>query len=356
MAAAFTPKEIFEHSLRKIEVVEGGIAKAGVDLTNMGSLPIMKSPSSIDFPDLGMAIIAGVIGGLISSSEGVDKFLNNIHDEASASNPKSFFGKVLHHQGDSIDQLPGTGKFLDREGLPAGVRFHRLFFGHDVFSASNDNPVYQLVKQHGVPRGALQVVRHLTADTCSKQGLPIPFSSFLDTHSAGKLNNWLAVWSDQVAQGSGLKSPQVFGHMFALRMQDILAQGLTWAICLSYIKIRGIKDEIRASEIKLIAYTTNFFTNCIVGAAKYGVPYISWPALAMVLKELYTFFKLNYADLKHLEKLTTEIVCENERLERTVFLTGSTLKTYSNGKDYIKELDSSYKSFNRLTNVFEEDF
>ncbi len=51
-------------------------------------------------------------------------------------------------------------------------------------SLTPHNPFAMMIEQEGsVSGGALQATRHLMADTFSKQGLPFPFSSYLDTQT-----------------------------------------------------------------------------------------------------------------------------------------------------------------------------
>ena len=61
--------------------------------------------------------------------------------------------------------------------------FHRLLFGHDVLATGKGlipfNPFTLMFEQQGLA-GVLQAARHLIADTMSKQGLPVPGSSFFD--------------------------------------------------------------------------------------------------------------------------------------------------------------------------------
>ena len=109
-------------------------------------------------------LVFGFIGGAISNSEQLKDFLDNIHTDASSNNLKTFLGKFFHHKGDNIDHTTRGGKDF-------ASYLHRLYGGHDPFSIGHgDNPFILLVKQYGIPKGILQAVMHLVADTFSKQG------------------------------------------------------------------------------------------------------------------------------------------------------------------------------------------
>jgi hypothetical protein len=132
-------------------------------------------------------------------------------------------------------------------------------------------------------------------------------------------------------------------------MQDILSQGITWGLCTAHIKIAGIKDEVRATQMRLTAYSVSFFTHATIGMVRQGgVPYINWPTFGMMMKELYKLFRLNYKQIKELEQVTTKIIHSNINLERQVFATGMTLTSYQNGQGYIQELQQQDRLFKEL--------
>lgn len=353
---------VLEHSLRQLAELEQSLSQVEVDLANLHHLDLGLIESNMDGPDVGLALIYGVLGGIFASNEAIRKFLDSIHTDASSKRPESFLGKLLHHRGDWIDKVEmpdGTFKFVNRLGQETGPFLHRVLFGHDPFSLSGDNPFIVLSKQYGILRGTLQVFRHLVADTFSKQGLPIPFHSFFDhQNSDGKLTNWLIDIAKQTKASTGtrLNSQQVFGELFTIHMQDILSMGLTWGLCTAHIKIRGIEDKVRASQIRIVAYAATFFTQVTVGMAKNGgVPYINWPALSLLLKEIYGFLKLNWGEIKQLERVTEQVVLKNAELERTVFATGASLQTHADGRGYWQELTRGTRNVQSLTDLFDEE-
>jgi hypothetical protein len=358
---SITIDKLFESSSKQIKSLENELAIAGFNDRILEIADSERSESSLEIADIGFTMMAGLLGGVLNNNKWLHDTLESYHNDSAAYKPKSKIGKILHHKGDYIDKFPTeNGKMYVNRDFQESTEvfgFHRLFFGHDIFSLSKDNPLYVLVGQYGFLKGILQVVRHLLADTFSKNGLPLPFSSWLDYEKEGKLSNWIKTWSEQMSKGSSLKADQVYERAFTIHMHDVLTQGLTFVLCLSYIWLRGVSDEFRKSQIKIVAYTACFYTNCFTGIVKYGVPYVNWPTLSMLLKELFHFARLNYKDLKRLEKITDALTEKNVSLENTVMLTGSSLVSYQDGTGYIAELDKGFDSLSKLTDGFdEEDF
>lgn len=353
---------LLEKSFHDLDRLQNNLEKVKVDLTNIATLPKEAITSNLHISDIVFTITAGVVGGTFSSSKKVSELLDKVHEYSSDKN--AFFGKIFHHVGDHIDKPNGV-KFLTRNGDNPEVPFHRVLFGHDVFSNASDNPFIVSAKQYGILRGLLQAVRHLIADTFSKQGLPIPGHSYFDfLKESGGTGNYLIEITKRITKDAKLANPDVdtvkyseaFNHLFTLRAQDIVSQGLTWGLCLGYFKVSGIKDKVRQSQIKILAYFISLFTNFFVGMSKTGgVPYINWATLTILIKEFVNFYRLNWLELKHLEKITANIVKENQEIEALVFSTGTDLISYETGLSYIQEIKKQEKLYEDLINIFEED-
>lgn len=324
------------------------------DIMNVDNLLPEASASSMDATDIMMIFLAGFIGGAFSSSQKIEDIFHQIHDGASAKNPKGFLEKLLHHAGDEIDK---GGQYITRRGDSPEFGLHRLFFGHDLLSVHSDNPLLVMAKQHGVLKGVLQLFRHLIADTFSKQGLPLPGHSFLDfTKANGKTGNYLVELTKNLSSGTDVRHLEAFNHLFTIRMQDVVSQGLAWAIITTYIMLRGIEDKIRISQLKFCTYIISFFTNAVSGMIKTGgLPYINWVTLGLIIKEGINFFKLNYQEIRQLEAKTSEIVNKNIELEKSVFATGANIKTFENADEYFESVRKEKDAFDDLTNFFEED-
>ena len=91
------------------------------------------------------------------------------------------------------------------------------------------NPFELMYQQKGL-MGIVQAVRHLLADTMSKQGLPVPGSSHLDTEREGgrpwnRIIDWVQGLSIE-AGGDKKMAQEIYSHMFTIRAQDIAAGGL----------------------------------------------------------------------------------------------------------------------------------
>ncbi|MFD1886732.1 hypothetical protein [Paenibacillus wenxiniae] len=351
---------IFKNSLIQLDQLEHHIQSTKKSILNISSLEVDNSPSELDGYDYAFSLVFGVLGGVFSSNKKIETMLDRIHTDSSKLNPKTLLGRLLQHNGDEIDQaiMPsGLKSFINRDGISRPeIGFHRLMRGHDPFSKSGDNPFQLLCNQHGLLKGILQVFRHLTADTFSKQGLPIPFHSFFDYEKEGKLSNWLLKVTKDSVKGNNVNQVTAFNHIFTVRMQDIASQGLLYALCEAYFLAREIKDDIRKTQLRIITYTSGFLTHGITGMARQsGVPYINWPMLSMLMKEMCVFLRLNYQEIKAMERITASIIDENKLLERQVFETGKSLISYSDGSGYIRELQKQDTIFEDLVDFFEEE-
>ncbi len=190
--------------------------------------------------------------------------------------------------------------FKARDRQNAYAIFHRLLGGHDIYATGKTlaphNPFAMMIEQEGsVLAGVLQATRHLLADTFSKQGLPIPFSSYLDTatEDGRPWNKIVDIVQELSVESIGNKQQveAIYSHMFALRAQDFAGGGAVLALTSAYIKARGIEDEIRKTQIRLVSYALSFFAQAAMGAVKQnGVPYINYPGGDAVAKELVSLF------------------------------------------------------------------
>lgn len=332
--------------------LENNLAKTKKYIFNINNIKVEKSQSSLTIEDILICIIAGFLGGALSSSKDIERIFANIHDNSSK-NTKTFLEKLLYHAGDEIDK---GGNYITRKGDKPEFGFHRLFFGHDILSIKGDNPLMLMIEQYGIVKGITQLLRHLIADTFSKQGLPLPGHSFLDyTKTNGRTGNYLINLTKHLNKGSNIGHLGAFNHLFSIRMQDILAQGLTWGIITSYIKAMKIQDKIRISQLKFSAYSISFFVNAVSGMVNTGgLPYINWTTFSMLTKESFTFFKLNYEEIKELESLTDNIIKSNIKLEERVFATGGNIRSFDCADDFFLHLGKEKEIFDDLTNFFEE--
>jgi hypothetical protein len=99
---------------------------------------LSRSNNEISPVDISFMLIFGVLGATITNSEKLKEVLDDIHSDASLKNPKTLWGKLLHHKGDDIDHITRGGK-------PFATYLHRLYGGHDPFSLGPDNPFYVLI-------------------------------------------------------------------------------------------------------------------------------------------------------------------------------------------------------------------
>ena len=276
-----------------------------------------RCPSNLDAGDYIFSLTLGILGTLLDTSDQLTAFLNEVHQMASsgsvqADNPVQWcLAKALHHQGDWMDQVPTDQ--LNRKGRPISAFVtraaresggvwstgsvglsgpHRIFWGHDLFSVRGDNPFSLCIREYGALRGILQAVRHLVADTCSHQGLPLPFSSCFDYievagdasgEAVEKMRSHLLDFCQRYSQECLGKrqapfNNEVFNHLFSVHLQDALSTGLVAAGTAAYCGARNITDETRRVQMRVIGYMAAAFGSALLGAAAHGgVPSINAP-------------------------------------------------------------------------------
>lgn len=302
--------------------------------------------SDMDEGDIGFCVVSGLLCAVFSTNEAVAKWLEGVHDAASGGGGRfdmvqKLVGGILNHEGDNIDLFGGKGNFVTRDGENAYPLFHRLLFGHDILSNGgdgfiNDNPFILMMEQKGkrIP-GIIQAVRHLLADTMSKQGLPLPGSSFLDTtRDNGKPWNKIIDWSQDLAvraYGDKRKAEELYEHVFTVRFQDAAGSGLIEVLNVAYGRARSISDEIRLAQIRLLSVAIAFFVEAAIGACRQnGVPYINNPMLPQLAQAYFALVGKSALETAMLHRETVEAlreggeaVSEHEKLERRISLLAS---------------------------------
>ncbi len=351
------------NSIKELDELYGKVNATQGGLGEIDYLVIEKSPSSLDAWDYCFSIAIGMAGTFITTNEELGNYLKDIHDAASGvsgeySTLQEFLGKLLYHKGDAIDKIPGEKTYLNRELDNAYGLFHRLLWGHDLLDFGEDNPFKLMVNQKGL-MGVLQVLRHLIADTMSKQGLPMPGSSFLDYHKTedGKLSNYLIKISQELSMSSTGKknySQEIYSHMFTVRAQDIIGGGAVTLLLTLYEKIRGIEDSLRNVQLRLISLSVTFFGQAIIGATKQaGVPYINVPLFTGVMKNLVQLYYLSIKETRQLHDKTVKLIDAGSLLCDEVECSSKDIPSYKNGKDYIAELENEEKSVDLLIQYLE---
>ena len=324
---------------------------------------IERSESTLDAWDYCYSIAIGLAGVFIATDEAFAEYLTKIHEAASGNNGdfdkfQSFLGHALHHEGDAIDTIKAP--FKNRNGGNAYGLFHRLLWGHDIFSIGEDNPFVLMYKQQGLS-GIIQAVQHLLADTTSKQGLPLPFSSFFDITDEDdpkKVSNYLIKLAQQLSEEStGKKSSaqEIYSHMMTIRAQDVTAGVVVRTVSEIYFKLRGIIDDMRCTEIRLIAYTVNFLGEAVVGATRQnGVPYINTPLALAMSTEFARFCYLNGKDSLNLSQKTDVLHMQAEQLQLEQGRLEGMLPEYEDADSIIMAADIADDNIHDLLSFFSE--
>lgn len=297
---------IYQNALCEIDRISADIEKSIAFDPNL--IIIEKSESTLDVADYCFTFLFGLLGAIISTNEKLEAYLADIHKAASEADGEYdkfqlLMGKVLHHKGDSID------KMCRRDGSSTYIMFHRLLWGHDILSGGGDNPFRLMISQENSKiRGVLQALRHLIADTMSKQGLPMPGSSVLDyVNEDGKTTNYVIDLANNLsieAFDNKAMSQEIYSHLFTIRAQDIAGGVLAKVLTEVYFKARKIEDKLRKSQMLFMVYAINFFAEAVIGAVKQkGVPYVNIPVATSMMV---SFAKFCYYDAKETRFLTKE--------------------------------------------------
>ena len=323
---------------------------------------VAKSASILDAWDYCYTIAIGMAGVFIATNEAFGQYLDQIHKAASGASGdydkfQSFLGDSLHHKGDHIDAIEMP--FKNRNGGNAYCIFHRLLWGHDILSVKGDNPFALMFNQQGLS-GILQAVQHLLADTTSKQGLPLPGSSFLDVvDESNKTSNYLIQIAQQLSEettGTKASAQELYSHMMTIRAQDVTAGVVVKLMTELYFRIRKIEDNIRRSEIRLIAYAVNFLGEAVVGCFRQnGVPYINIPLAGAMVTSFAQFCYYNNKEIKQLSVETDEIHAEVETLGSKAAQSVLTLPVAVNADALIAASDSAEENVAELIKFFGED-
>lgn len=260
------------------------------------------SLDDITTADMFFAAMAGLLGSVVSTSDRLKSLLHEIHNDASLKKPKTVLGMLFGHVGDAIDHTTRGGK-------PFATYMHRLFGGHDILSIGHgDNPFVLLCKQYGIPKGIVQTLRHLLADTFSKNGGVLPGSSFLDfVREDGSVGNFIDEWSREIASRTGLSSQEVYAELFAIKMQDVISLGVIDVLLKVYKKGMALSKnrvcytDIASSQIRLIALATAAMCSAGIGAIKHkGVVKNNIPVFVDLAREMAHLISLNKMEDKKL--------------------------------------------------------
>jgi len=344
-----------EESLTRI--VDEQALLSGDCATDLG-----KIESNLDGWDYCYAVAIGIAGVAISTNKDLAHYLDQIHKAASGASGEydrfqSFLGNALYHKGDHIDIMSDV--FINRDKKNAYGLFHRLLWGHDILDIGEDNPFKLMYEQNGL-RGILQAVRHLLADTASKQGLPLPGSSFLDYHDAnGKRTNYLIKVAQSLsddAYGSKAKAHEIYAHMATIRAQDVAAGVIVKSLAELYFLMRGVDDNIRRAQIRLIAYTVNFLGEAVVGCIRQkGVPYINVPLAGMMFTAFVRLYRLNSQDVKSLQRMTDSLTDETNAVLNSFDMDEMHLTNHASADDYLLAFRKAESNVDELLDFFGED-
>lgn len=343
----------------EILVTDSGLEIASWD--NADFEIIEKTASNLDAWDYCFSIAVGLVSPFISTNEELQDYLKDIHNAASeATGEYDFFQKalgiLLHHKGDPIDQI--DRRFIKRDHENAYILFHRLLWGHDIFSKKTDNPFFLMVKKQGFS-GVIHALQHLLADTTSKQGLPFPGSSYLDFFEEdGSLSNYLIKLTQYLSvrtTGNKRVAQEIYSHLFTLRAADVLGMGSNEALGKMYFKMRNIGNEIRKHQFNLISYSISFWGQALLGLGRLGVPYINIPVGSAMVKSFVSLYASSLSRTRKLVHKGRILEHETDRLialAENDFCSGGTA---TSGLDVEGEYKRSQRNSKFLMQIWEEN-
>ena len=333
-----------------------------IELEKIDDVKIKKCSSSLDAWDYCFCIAVGFTALYITTNEQLAVYLEEIHKAASGAQGdydklQTILGGLLFHKGDYIDIVDKC--FKNRKGENAYGAFHRLLWGHDIFSKKEDNPFLLMYKQKGLS-GIIQAFQHLVADTASKQGLPLPGSSYLDFEKEnGSVSNYLIKIAEGLSESSvGNKqlAQSIYSHAFTIRAQDCIGNVTIESLSLLYTNIRHIDSAVRITQFKLISYIISFVGHSVIGAFRqYGIPYIN---ISEFKGLVHNFVKLYVENSKETKKLESKQKCCIEKSIELLDVVDNTTRNIMDhsSDDYLEELDyeqANVMHFIRMIN--EED-
>ena len=115
-----------------------------------------------------------------------------------------------------------------------------------------------------------------------------------------------------------------------------------------YFKIRNIDDEIWERQFIIVSYAFNFYAGCIIGTVREQIPYINWPSLVFLTKNVIQLSLDTKHEIKKLEEVTQMLLSEGVELENVVNESISKVEFYPELNGFINELDNESKEPNRV--------
>ena len=123
-----------------------------------------------------------------------------------------------------------------------------------------------------------------------------------------------------------------------------------------YFKLRKIEDDIRKAEIRLIAYSVNFFGEAIVGSIKQnGVPYINFPLASAMAVSFARFCYYNAKEIRQLTNITKQLHEQTEQLEQSFNNCCLTLPQLDTAENFLDATDQADENFEELLDFFREE-
>ncbi|MGN0739177.1 MAG: OmpA family protein [Treponema sp.] len=222
----------------------------------------------LELSDIALAVLFGACGSFITNSEKLKEFFRLFHDESSEANVfQRNLQKFLSHKDNPID-YDKNKKFINRNGGTPKFGFHRLFYGHDILSFKGDNPFQLYAEKFGFLNGTAEAVKHLFADSCSKQGLPPIGSSLFDMKSGDDFTNLLYELAKKVGKNSSEKTQLAFQNLFAYHFQDSLGSCSSEVLSNIYLKARDFETDKAKNIFMIIVNISEFIVNAITGLIK----------------------------------------------------------------------------------------
>jgi hypothetical protein len=214
-----------------------------------------------------------------------------------------------------------------------------------------------MIKQKGILGGIFQTLRHLIADTMSKEGLPMPGSSWLDYDKEnGRVSNYLMNIIKDIPKGEEIKYTDIYSSLFTIKALDVAGGTLASLLAESYIKNRKIEDKLRKAQIVFMVYAINFFTEAAIGASRQkGIPYINIPVGSMMITSFTKFCYLNFEKESQLSKCTKELLAKSDKLIEKYESQLKELNTFDSKDEMLENINQTDSNMNALIDYLGEN-
>lgn len=254
-----------------------------------------------------------------------------------------------------LEALLGDGSDKDATQIVEGIksRLRDLFSGEFSISEHAVGAHAKIAYRFKLIQTTARFAHNLVKPGLEAQGLPSPFAA----ESASRAN------ADESAAGMVTTAREAVGEggiaellrILAEETNDIVGTGLVAVVCHAHNRAWNPDDAVAASQVRTIAFATQFFAEAVMGQVKNGLPHINWPTLLMAIKEMYTLVRASRAEIAELEAVTATLLENGATLRLISERIGKSLVSHEHAHALVAEFKSTDRRLDDLTDFFEKD-